>query len=191
MAQRRRRRIHPTPHHNRPRRPLLSRERRQATSAPHPVVREVADLLAEIGHRGRKRVIITRLKSHHPGRLGGAKPDREHRPEHDRHLPENVTRITITKHPLDTINDPDRLDPPLDHREQCPLITLVRGVLALHQRHISSHTTDLLTLRLVRAVANTPIVADLLRRHHWPTPFARSPLLAFRRSSHRARDRRQ
>ena len=61
MAQRRRRHIHPTPHHNRPRLLLFSRERGQATIAPHPVVREVADLLADIGHLSRKRVIITRL----------------------------------------------------------------------------------------------------------------------------------
>ena len=62
----------------------------EAARAGHPVAREPADLEADRRrHRG-DRVVVVRLEPQDARRLGRAEPDREHRPEHDRHLAEHV-----------------------------------------------------------------------------------------------------
>ena len=119
--------------------------------ALHPVVREVADLLADLRDGGRQGVVVAWLEPHHSSRLGGSKPDRKHRPEHDRHLAEDVSRIAVAQHPLDAVDHPDRLDSPFDHREQRALIPLVRGVLAGDQGDICRAAADLLALGLAEA----------------------------------------
>ena len=50
--------------------------------------------------------------------------------ERDRHLPEDVARLPPADDALDPVDELDRLDAALEHREQRPLVALVHRVLA-------------------------------------------------------------
>ena len=179
MPQRRCLRIGPAPNHNRPGRTLLSGEPGQSARAAHPVVGEVANLLADLGHRRSQRVIVPRLESHHARRLGRAKADREHRPQHDRHLAENIPDKTLTQNAINAIHRPDRLDPPLDHGEQRALVTFVGRVIPLHQPHVGSRAADLLALGLAQRGEHCDAPDLLCGDHDSQPPLAPAPVVWF------------
>jgi hypothetical protein len=129
------------------------------------VRREPADFLCHIRHHRRDSVVVVSLDPHDTRRLGRTKPHGEHRAQHDGHLPEDVARLTLAKDPLDTVYEPRRLDPTLEHSEQRTLSSLVRRVLARHQAHVRRHTRDLLTLVQVESRKQRD-ATDLLGRHH-------------------------
>jgi hypothetical protein len=63
-------------------------------------------LCCDIRHHGRDSVIAVSLDPHHARRLGCTKSHREHRPEHDGHLPEDVARVTLAEDALDPVDEP-------------------------------------------------------------------------------------
>ena len=95
--------------------------------------RQPADLLHDIGRHGRDSVVVASLDPDDARGLRRPKADREHRPEHDRDLPEDFPRAALTDDPLDAVDALDRLDATLEHGKQRALVTLVRRVLAWRQ----------------------------------------------------------
>ena len=98
-----------------------------------PPIRSAASLptsLRDVGRHGRDGVVVVRLDPHDARRLRRAEADREHRPERDRHLAEDVARLALADDALDPVDELDRLDAALEHGEERPLVALVRRVLA-------------------------------------------------------------
>jgi hypothetical protein len=155
--------------HDRARRRWLGRESRQPVRSSHPMRRQRAHFLRDLGPHGREHVVVGSLDPHNPRAFRRTKADREQRPQHDRDLPKDVTRVTHPDHPLDPVNQLDRLDPTLQDGEQRALVALMRRVLARHQADIRRDPRNLHTLRLVQAREHRD-PPDLLRRHHVPQP---------------------
>ena len=88
-------RVPAVPDDDRARRRRLGGDALQPARSAHPVGREPADLLGDVGRHGRDRVVVVRLDPHDARRLRRAEADREHRPEHDRHLAEDVARVAL------------------------------------------------------------------------------------------------
>ena len=89
-----------------------------------------ADLLGDIGRHGCDGVVVLRLDPQHARLLGRAEPDGEHGPQRQRHLAEDVPRLTRADDALDPVDELDRLDPTLEHGEKRALAALVHRVLA-------------------------------------------------------------
>ena len=139
-----------------------------------PVGRQPADLLAEVGHRGRDGVVVVSLDPHDARRLRRAKPDREHRPERDRHLPEDVSRASLADDALDPVDELDRLDAALEHGEERALAALVHRVLARHEADVGRCAGKPLALGgAERREDRDP--RDLVGRHHEQHPRRRAP----------------
>ena len=128
------------PDHDRARGRRLCRDPLQPARAAHPVRRQLADLLCHVRHHGRDGVVVASLDPHDARRLRCPEPHREHRPEHDRHLSEDIARVTLAEDALDPVDEPDRLDATLEHGEQRALSALVRRVLARHEADIRRHS---------------------------------------------------
>ena len=86
--------------------------------------------LATSGATAATRVVVVGLDPQDPRRLGRAEADREDRPERDRHLAEDVARAALADDALDPVDELDRLDAPVEHREERALGARVRRVLA-------------------------------------------------------------
>jgi uncharacterized protein YndB with AHSA1/START domain len=129
---------------------------------------EPADLGGHIGLHGGDGVVVVGLDAHDARGLGGAKADREHGPERDRHLAEDVARMALPENPLDAVDEPARLDETLDHGEQGSLGAFVSGVLARDEADVGSHAGELLPLGLVERGEGLD-ACDLLRGHHETT----------------------
>ena len=156
------------PDHDRPRRRRLGRDALQPARSADPVARQPADLLADVRRHGRDRVVVVRLDPHDARLLRRAEPDREHRPERDRHLAEDVPRAALADDALDPVDELDRLDATLEHGEERALAALVRRVLARHEADVGRGPGKPLAVgRLESREDRDP--ADLLRRHHAAT----------------------
>ena len=108
----------------------LGREALEAARPAHPVARQAADLRRHVGrHRGHG-VVVVGVHPHDARALGRAEAHGEDRPEDDRHLPEQVSRLALADHALDPVLELDGLDAALEHREQRALAALVGRVLA-------------------------------------------------------------
>ena len=66
---------------------------------------------------------------------------------------------------LDPVDHPGRLDLPLEHGEERPLVSLVGGVLARAQVDVGCGAADALAIGGVEAGEHADL-PDLLRRHH-------------------------
>ena len=111
----------------------LGRDSLQPTRPADPLARQPPDLLCDVRRERCDRVVIRRLDPHDPGRLGSAKPDREQRPKRDRNLAEDVAGTSLADDAVDSIDELYRLNSAVEHREQRPLLALVRCVFARHQ----------------------------------------------------------
>ena len=80
--------------------------------------------------------------------LGGAKSDREDRPERDRHLAEDIAGTPLADDALDALVAPDRLDTAFEHGEQRTLAALVRCVLARRECDVGRRPREPLALGL-------------------------------------------
>ena len=119
--------------------------------AADAVARQPADLLRDVGRDRRERVVVVGLEPHDARLLGGAEPDRERRPERDRHLAEDVTRVPLADDALDAVDELRRFDPPVEHGEERSLRALVRRVLARQQGDVRRRLREpLAVLRLER-----------------------------------------
>ena len=116
--------------HERARLRGLGRQALQTTRAADAICGQLPDVLSDRRRRGRKRVVVVRLDPHHPRRLDGAEADREDRPERDRHLAEELSRVTDTDRAVDPVDEPGRLDLALEDGEERPLVPLVRSELS-------------------------------------------------------------
>jgi len=135
---------------------------------------EPADLLGEVGRDCREGVIVVRFDAHDARRLRSAEPDREHRPEHHRHLPEDVAGNARADDALDAVDELDRLDAAFEHGKQRALATFVRGVLPRHEADVRGPVRQ--QLALVGAEAGEHLDAtDLVRRHHALKTLQRRP----------------
>ena len=134
---------------------------------------EPADLLSDVRHHGRDRVVVVSRHPHDPRRHCCAEAHREHRPEHERHLAEEVPGVTLTDDALDPVDELDRLDATLEHGEQRALAALMDRVLARCEADIRRRSGELLPLgRVESRKQRNP--TDLLSRHHvLPTPSRR------------------
>jgi hypothetical protein len=126
---------------------------------------EPADLLADVRHVGREGVVVGGLQAHDAGALRGAEPDREHRPERERDLPEDVARVALPEDALDAVDELDRLDPAFQHGEERTVGALVGGELARLEVDVGGGSADALALALLQRREDRDR-ADLLRRHH-------------------------
>ena len=133
--------------------------------AAHPVRRKLADLLCHIRHHSGDGVVVASLDPHDTRVLRCPEPHREHRPEHDRHLSEDIARLTLAEDALDPVDQPDRLDATFEHGEQRALSALVRCVLARHEPDIRRHSGKPLALGQVETRKERD-TTDLLGRHH-------------------------
>src|SRR5204863_123542 len=70
---------------------------------------------------------------HHPGGLRRSEPDREGRPQRDRHLAEDLARLARADRALDPVDHLDGLDLAFDHREERAFRPGVGRVLALFE----------------------------------------------------------
>jgi hypothetical protein len=155
--------------HDRARRRRLGGHSLQPAGSAHPVGRERAELLRDVGCDGGERVVVAGLDPHHARLLRRAEPDREHRAEHDRDLAEDVPGTALADDALDPVDDLDRLDAALEDREQRALGALVRGVLARRERDVGRCPRE--PLALLRAEAGEDRDGgDLPRRHHGRCP---------------------
>jgi hypothetical protein len=116
--------------HEDARRRRLGGDSLQPARPAHPVAREPTHLLRDLGRHRCHRVVVGRLDTHDPRRLGGAKPNREQRPERDRNLAEDVAGMSLADDAVDAVDDLYCLDPTLEEREQRALLALVGGVFA-------------------------------------------------------------
>jgi hypothetical protein len=112
--------------HDRPGRRLLGRDALEPTRAGDPVSCPPADVLADVRRHSRDSVGVVRLDSHDARPLGRPEPDGEHRPEGDRHLPEDVPRAALAQNTLDSVDELDRFDTAPEHGEQRALAALAR-----------------------------------------------------------------
>ena len=110
-------------------------------------------------------MVVVRLDPHHPRRLDGAEADREHGAERDRHLAEEVSGVANSDPAVDAVDYPGRLDLPLEHGEERPLVSLVRSELSGAQADVGRRATHALAVGRVEALEHAD-PADLLRRHH-------------------------
>ena len=166
--------VEATPDDDRPRRRRLRGDALQPARPRHPVRREPPDLLADVRrHRG-DRVVVVRLDPHHARRLGRAEADGKDRAERDRHLAEDVSQLALADDPLDAVDQLDRLDPPLEHREERALRPLVRRVLALHEADVGGGPREPLAVRRVEPGEDRH-AADVVLRDHDPTLLRRPP----------------
>jgi hypothetical protein len=162
------------PDDDRPRRRRLGGDPLEPAQAADPVGRQPPDLLLDLGRHRRDRVVVVRIDAHDAGRLRCAKPDREDRPEHDRHLAEDVPGMAHADDAVDAVDGLDRLDLPLEHGEQRPLAALWRRVLARRQAHVGCRPRELLALLGVEAREQRHL-ADLIGSHHGTGDSTRSP----------------
>ena len=151
--------------HDGPRRQRVGREALEPAQPGHPVRREPADLLGDVGDLRRDRVVVAGLEAHHARRLGGAEADREDRAQGDRHLAEDLAGVAHADDPRDPVGVLDRLDPALEHREEGALAALVGRVLARDEADVRRRAGEPLALGGVeRREERDP--ADLLRGDH-------------------------
>ena len=110
-------------------------------------------------------MVVVRLDSHHPRRLGCPEADREDRAQGDRHLAEQVPGLAGADDARDAVDHPRRLDLSLEHGEERPLVSLVGGVLSGAQVDVGRRAADALAIGGVEAGEDADL-PDLLRRHH-------------------------
>ena len=126
---------------------------------------EPAYLLTDVWHHGRDGVVVVGLDPHHARFLRRAEADREHRPQHDRHLAEDVAGEALADDALDPVDGLDRLDSTVEHGEDRPLVALVGRIFAPHEADVRRHARKLLSLGRVEGGEGADL-ADLLRGHH-------------------------
>jgi len=153
------------PDDDRARRRRIGCDALQPAQTAHPVGRQPADLLADVGHHGRDSVVVVGLDAHDARLLRRAKPDREHRPECDRDLSEDVPGAALADDALDPIDELDRLDATLEHREERALGALVRRILARREGDVPRRPGK--PLADLRAESGEDRDGSyLVRRHH-------------------------
>ena len=91
------------------------------------------------------------------------KPDREHRPERDRHLAEDVAGRALADDPVEPVDGLDRLDAALEHGEERALVALLRRVLP-GSRVMSAATRESRSRSAASSSAKTAMRCYLLRR---------------------------
>ncbi len=127
---------------------------------PEPLIRLLASrptCSATSGLGRREGVVVVRLDPHHARCLGGSEADRERGSEHDRHLAEDVARVSLADHPLDAVDELDRLDPALEHGEQRSLVALRCAANSPGTRSMSAAARETRSRAAVSRVANTRI----------------------------------
>jgi len=157
------------PDHDRARRRRLGRDALQSAQSADAVACEPADLLADVGVLGRDGVVVIRLDAHDARLLRRAKPDREHGPEHDRHLAEDVPGAALADDAPDPIDELDRLDATLEHGEERALRALVRRVLARHEGDIRGRAGKPLAIRRAESGEDRD-GTNVVGCHHDPNP---------------------
>ena len=141
------------------------RIRRDALQPADPLLRQDTELHPDLGRRGCDRVVVLSLDPHEARRLSSAKPERERRPERDRHLPHEVAHTTSADNALDPVDKRDRLQATLEHREQSPLVTRVYRVLTRHEPDIRRDPGKPFALDRAQ-VGKDRDTDDLVHRHH-------------------------
>ena len=154
-----------TSKHDRARRRPVGCEALKAARSRDPLTRQRAHGCCDAWCDCGDRVILVRLDSHNPRRLGGPKPDRELRPEGDRDLAEDVARLALADNAVDAVDRLHRLDSSLEEPEEGAVVTLACGVFALYKAEIRSGPSNLLAVeRLqVREHADPP---DIFPPYH-------------------------
>jgi hypothetical protein len=147
----------------------LGRKPLKPARSTHPVARQPADFDPDVGCRRRDRVVVVSLDPQDARRLGSTKANREHRPEHDRHLPEDVPWVALADDALDPVDQLDRLDAAGEHGEERALAPGVRRILAGHEVDVRRPPRKVLTLGRSESPKGRDL-RDLLRGHHGAQP---------------------
>jgi hypothetical protein len=105
------------------------------------------------------------LDAHHARPDGGTEADREHSPQRDRHLAEDIAWHSFTDDALHPIHNLDGLNPAIEQREQRAIISLVRCELAGLKAYVRGRASKpLLLVHTQHREYLNP--SDLVRRHH-------------------------
>ena len=134
-------------------------------SAADPLPRQRAELHPDLGRRGCDRVVVLGLDAHDARRLGRAEAERERRAERDRHLADEIAHATSADDALDAVDEPDRLQAPLEDREQRPLVARVDRVLARQEPDVRCDPGEPFAL-CVAEIGKERDAGDVVRRHH-------------------------
>ena len=146
------------PDDDRARRQRLGRDALQPARPGHPVGRQPADLLGDVGDHGRDRVVVVRLDQHHARRLPlrGSSPGTRSRaragPRRRRRRGDARRRRALS----DTVEALDRLDTSFEEREQRALAALGRRVLTGHEA-TSAATRESRSVSAASSDANSAI----------------------------------
>jgi hypothetical protein len=132
------------PEHDRPGRRCLGDDALQPTD---PGSCQRTESHADLRERRRHRVVVAGRDAHHPCRFGSAKPERKRCAERNRHLAEELSCLASTDDRGDPVDEPDRLQPPLEHRKQRPLVTLMHRVLTRHEHDVRRVAGKAIALR--------------------------------------------
>ena len=119
-------------------------------------------------------MVVAGLDAHDARRLRGAEPERERRPERDRHLADEVAHHPPADDGLDAVDDLDRLEPALQHREQRSLVARVHQVLPGQDPDVGGEPCEPRPLGgpEVREELDT---GDLVCGHHGVTTLPKGP----------------
>ena len=98
-----------------------------------PLPRQRTELDPDVGRDEPRSRGIVRLDPHDARLLRRAKSEREHRPERDRHLAEEVAHPAAADNALDPVLELDGLHATFEHGEQGAPLTRVHRVLARHE----------------------------------------------------------
>ena len=163
------RRIEVAAEDDRARRRRLGGDPREPARPADPLARHPPHLLGDLGLERRDRVVVLGLEPQDARGLRGAEADREHGPERDRHLAEEVAGSARAEHAVDAVHELDRFDRAADHGEERSLVALVRRVLARHEAEVGGDMGQPLTpFGVERREGRNR--SDLFRRDHWWPP---------------------
>jgi hypothetical protein len=110
-------------------------------------------------------VVLRRLDPNDARWLGRAEPERKHRSERDRDLPDGIAHAPSTDDALDPVGMRDGLQATLEHDEQRAVVALVDRVLARHEAEVRRRRRESLALGWAKALEERDL-ADLVRRDH-------------------------
>ena len=110
-------------------------------------------------------MVLVRVEAEDTGRLGGSEPDREDRPERDRHLAEDVSGDALADDGRNAVVDPHRMDASFEQAEERPLALRLGRVLVRGEADVRGCPRDPPAL-LEPEVGEDRDAGDLLGGHH-------------------------
>ena len=122
-------------------------------------------MLPDLRRDSRDGVVVVRLDPEDPRRLNGPEASGLRRPKRDRDLPDQVAGAPLADDPLDSIDDLDHLDMPLEQSEEPRLVSLVYRVFSGAEADVGRNATEPLAVGGLESRESLE-PPDFLRSHH-------------------------